>query len=235
MAYDKSDPRAALAGGTRTLGANVAPQSFEFDHREPDERSAAGSVSWWVRSQAIVYNHVRAVAGDIVGRSGQAEEYAVLLPDAGTSARIRAAGEERALVAPALAFVPAGDSEIVVETDATVVRVFAAATADDLCRRCANDAFYATPDPNVAPFVAWPDPPAGQAIRIYAVDEVPRDKARLGRIFRGSTFMINWIYPDHGARDTTRLSHITTTTSSSCHCSSRATTSTTCGRPGPST
>ena len=208
MPYDRSDPRSQLASAARPLAsnaANVEPQAFELGKLPPTETTAMGSSLWWVRSQAVVLNHIAAAAGDTFAREDQVDEHVVLLLEAGT-ATLRANGTERVVDGPAVVFVPPGRSEVVATQDMTVVRLFVAATAEDLGERCANRAFYATPDPNVAPFVAWPAPPSGSALRVYPIDEIVRSNERFGRILRCSTFMINWLYPEPGPRDPARLS-----------------------------
>jgi hypothetical protein len=190
----------------RNPGANVAPQAFEFGRLDPDEMTGAGSALWWVRSQACVYNHVEAAAGDSISRDDQADEYVVLVPTPGAPFTVRTPAEEVHGRGPALVVVPPGRSAFVAGAAATVVRLFAAATAPDLCARCGNAAFYDRPDPNVAPFAPWPDPLGGHRIRSYAVDEVAPHPGRFGRIYRCSTFMVNWFYPDPGPRDPAAMS-----------------------------
>lgn len=190
---------------TRCVGVNLAPQAFQFGDLSPMEVSDRGSEMWWVRSQAIIYNHIRAATGDVIVRERQADEYAVLLPDSGTAV-IRANDTERIAVAPAVVFVPAGQSEICPRSDMTIIRLFVSATAGDLATSCVNHAVYATPDPNVAPFEAWPDPPTGPEIHVYPIDDIEPSSERFGRILRSSNFMINWFYPEPGPRDATRLS-----------------------------
>ena len=73
-------------------------------------------------------------------------------------------------------------------------------------RECRNADNYVEPDPNVAPFAPWPDPPAGYGIRIYPLAGVPDDSGRFGRIFRCSTLMINYLDPTDGPRDPSKLS-----------------------------
>jgi hypothetical protein len=209
MAYDPSDLRSQLstAGATATLtrsaGANVAPQYFEFDQMAPSSLTDAGSSLWWVRSQTCVANYARARAGDPLERRGQADEYVVLLPD--TAATLTAGAEEVTAPARAVVVMPPGDSTVTLNADGQVLRLFSTESAD-LCDLCANQDFYADPDPNVAPFAAWPDPPDGHRIRVYALDEVERDPNRFGRLFRCSTVMVNYFYEDPGPRDPHKLS-----------------------------
>ena len=58
----------------------------------------------------------------------------------------------------------------------------------------------------MAPFAAWPDPVGGHRVRVYSLDNWPADPDRFGRIFRCSTFMINYFYPVPGPRDPSKMS-----------------------------
>ncbi len=208
MAYDPSDLRSQLGGTatmTRAAGANVAPQYFEFAKRAPSETTAAGSRLWWARSQTCVYNHVEATAGERLERAEQTDEYVLLLPDAGSAVTVSAGTERVPVAGKAIVVVPPGASTVVVDAAGTVVRLFST-QSEDLCLRCDNNAFYAEPDPNVAPYQAWPDPPAGHRIRVYLLDDYPQDPNRFGRLFRCSTFMVNYFYTDPGPRNPAKLS-----------------------------
>lgn len=206
MPFDRSDLRSQLSSGgsTATLGVNMAPQAFEFGRQDPTETSDGGSRLWWVRSQAVVVNHVELAAGDTLASGDRPDEHVVLVADASTTITVRAAGDEVQATGPALVVVPPGQSEL--DGAGTVVRLFAAATSPDLCVRCDNDAVYATPDPNVAAFAPWPDPAGGHGLRVYAMDDHPPSEERFGRIFRCSTFMVNWFHPQLGPRDPAKMS-----------------------------
>jgi hypothetical protein len=89
-----------------------------------------------------------------------------------------------------VAFVPAGASTITVRKGGRLLRLITV-RSEDLAAKCSNAADYATPDPNVAPFAAWPDPVGGRRIRVYPGDVAP-EQGRFGRIYRGSTVMVNF-------------------------------------------
>jgi hypothetical protein len=204
--YEQDDPRSQLATTTaRSVGACLAPQYFEFASLEPDATSPAGTRTWGVRSQSVCVLLSQAAAGDPLGRLDQPDEYMVLLPDPGASATVSAGGEHRTVTGRAVVVVPPGDSEVVLDENGTVVRLFSTQAAD-LVEQCRNRDVYREPDPNVAPFAPWPDPPAGHQLRVYALDDIPPDPARFGRILRCSTLMVNYFYPDDGARDPCKLS-----------------------------
>ncbi|MEZ5266070.1 MAG: hypothetical protein R2755_30755 [Acidimicrobiales bacterium] len=209
MAYDTSDLRSQLssagAGAERAAGANVAPQYFEFERRPPTETTAAGSRSWWGRSQSCVFNHVEAAAGDPLTRAEQTDEYVVLLPDEHPDVTVTWGEQTERVTGRALVVVPPGASAVTAAAPTTVVRLFTT-RSEELCARCDNAGFYATPDPNVAAYQPWPDPPAGHRIRVYLLDDVKPDPNRFGRLFRCSTLMVNYFYADPGPRDPAKLS-----------------------------
>jgi hypothetical protein len=207
MAYDPTDLRSRLAPtatASRVAGANVAPQYFEFDTFPPTETSDAGTTSWWVRSQACVVNYLDAAAGERLERTGQPDEYVILADDASASLTLEADGESVQATGRVLVVMPPGDSAVTAAGGTRLVRLFTT-QSDDLCQRCDNDGFYVTPDPNVAPYQPWPDPPDGHRIRCYQLDDFPADDGRFGRLFRCSTFMINYFYLV-GPRDPAKLS-----------------------------
>jgi hypothetical protein len=217
MPYDVTDLRSQLGSATGTSGAAGPtgvvwpPQFFSFPTMTPTETSAAGSVTWLVRSQncCVAFSQMR--AGDQLTRLAQPDEYVVLSTEddaqvsvswsgpAGTSGvggELRSAG---------LIVVPPGDSTVTVHTACAVSRVFSCQSTD-LLARCANAAEYAMADPNVAPYMPWPDPPTGRRVRVYAMADVPTDASRFGRIFRCSTIMVNIFEIDPAPRDPAKLS-----------------------------
>jgi hypothetical protein len=205
--YEQDDPRSQLATTTtaRSVGACLAPQYFEFASLEPDHVSPAGTRTWCVRSQSVCVFFSQAAPGDALRRDDQPDEYMVLLPAPGASAAVSAGGEPRTVSGRAVVVVPPGDSAVVLHEGGMVVRLFSTQAAD-LLEQCRNRDVYVEPDPNVAPFAPWPDPPAGHRLRVYALDDIPPDPARFGRILRCSTMMVNYFYPDDGARDPRKLS-----------------------------
>src|SRR5437879_6387873 len=61
------------------------------------------------------------------------------------------------------------------------------------------------PHPNLPPFEPWPEATAGAKIRTYSLD-VAATPGRFGRIFRCSTFMVNFLEPKNGPRDPSKMS-----------------------------
>jgi hypothetical protein len=209
--YDPTDPRSALMTGPPapagpTLSQRcAAPQYFEFSTLEPDEVMPAGTTSWYVRGQnfALVYSSAR--AGEVLRRAGQTDEHVLLLPSPESAVTITTAEGTTRVEGRAVVLVPPGDSEVVVEADSELVRLFSCEAAD-LLARCRNRDAYDEPHVNVAAFRPWPDPVDGYRLRVYPLSELPVDPARFGRILRSTTFMINYFYPEIGPRDPAKLS-----------------------------
>jgi hypothetical protein len=205
--YEQDDPRSQLGTSTltRSVGACLAPQYFEFAALEPDDGSAAGTRTWYVRSQSVAVAYSEVAPGDALARQGQPDEYIVLLASPNGTATVTAGAERVDVDGAAVVVVPPGDSTVVVPSGGPVVRLFSTQAAD-LTERCRNRDVYVQPDPNVAPFEPWPEPVGGERVRVYRLDDFPADTARFGRIFRCRTLMVNYFYPEIGERDPRRLS-----------------------------
>ena len=128
----------------------------------------------------------------------------MLLHDAPTTADVEAGAETKSIAGYTVTFVPPGDSSVTLPKGGRLVRMFTT-RSDDLAAKCSNAKAYAKPHPNIPPFQAWPEPKGGFRIRSYSLD-YPAEEGRFGRIFRCTTFMVNYIDPRRGPRDTTKLS-----------------------------
>jgi hypothetical protein len=203
--YDVSDPRAALAPAAAANVATefAAAEYARFYETEPQDSGSAGRI-WYARGQNYVVAYGEAEAGAVLARDGQIDEYAVILPDAGSGAEIRAGGETTTVGGYSIAFVPPGDSKIKMLSKGRIVRLITSRSAD-LTAKCSNAASFAKPHPNIPPFKPWPAPPDGYRIRTYSLD-VKQEGGRFGRIFRCTTFMINYLDARNGPRDITKLS-----------------------------
>lgn len=206
MPYGPGDPRAQLdASPRRSPDACAAPQYFDFTRLTPEEVSGHGSRTWWVRGQNFALAYTVAQPGEVLDRSGQPDEYVVLLPEEGAAAKVCAGSDESEVQGAAMVVVPPGASRIEVSGETQVVRLFSAASPD-LLGRCRNHDDYREPHANVAPFAPWPDPVDGHRIRVYRVADHPYADGRFARLFRCSTFMVNLFDPDLAPRDPDRLS-----------------------------
>jgi hypothetical protein len=206
--YDASDPRSTLASMAATT-TKVTPSQFaaadygRFYETAPQENNASGK-TWLTRSQNAVTAYTEAADGARFVRQGQVDEYVLLLPDHGVSAEVVARGERTKVPGYSIAFIPAGDSEITISGNGAVVRLYTT-RSEDLARACANAQAYEAPHPNVASFRPWPEAKSGPKVRVYTLD-VPDEPGRFGRIWRCSTFMVNYLPPQVGPRDVTKLS-----------------------------
>ncbi len=203
--YDTSDPRASLAPAAAKLHPTefAAADCGKFYESPPQQEDANGR-SWFIRSQNCVIVHTEAVDGARVAREAQQDEYALLLPDESVSAAVTTATGTVEVPGHSLAFIPAGDSTIRIAGDGPVIRLFTT-RASDLAARCSNAAAYETARANLPPFQPWPAARAEGQVQVYSLD-VPDEPGRFGRIWRCSTLMVNFLPPQTGPRDVTKLS-----------------------------
>jgi len=205
--YLKSDPRSALASPsaakapapTEFAGAEYA-KFYELAAQEDD----GSSRTWYARGQNFIIAYSETKPGARFVREAQPDEYVVLLPDTATTADIATAVDARTVAGYSVAFVPPGESKVVLPNGGRIIRMFTTRSAD-ISAKCANAASYAKPHPNIPAFEPWPAPRDADRIHAYSL-EVKAQDGRFGRIFRCSTFMVNYLEPRHGKRDVTKLS-----------------------------
>jgi hypothetical protein len=179
--YDASDPRSRLAAPAPAATEFSAAEYAKF-YETPPQETGAGGRTWYARGQNYVVAYTEAKPGATFERSGQPDEYAIIVPDAATKIEISAGAQTERIDGYAVAFIPPGDSTIKVPTGGRIVRLFTS-RSEDLTAKCSNAASYARPHPNIPPFEPWPAPPGGYRIRAYSLD-VQQDSGRFGRIFR---------------------------------------------------
>ena len=206
--YDASDPRSKLSGSkgaARAVPAEFAGAEYiKFYETEPQEVAPNNSRTWYARGQNFVLEFTEAEVGATLLCSEQRDEHAVLLPDSGASIEIDAGGGSETVAGPSVVFVPPGNSNLTVRSRGRVIRLFTARSGN-LAAKCANARSYQRAHPNVAKFEPWPTPRDGYRIRAYSLD-VPKGEGRFGRIFRCTSFMVNFLDPSRGPRDVTKLS-----------------------------
>lgn len=188
----------------------VTPPDVQFSDLgtgEPDETTPGGSATWYVRGHNFVLAWTAMVAGDVLARDVQPDEYVVILPYQSGDIEVRAGGEREPVSGKAVVVVPPGSSEVSALGDCTVVRLFTS-RSEDMLAKARNAEAYREPHPNVAPFEPWPDAPEGHAIRAYRLADlvVTQDPTRPGQLLRCSTFMVNFLAPRVGPRDPEKLS-----------------------------
>ncbi|MET0428615.1 MAG: hypothetical protein ABW026_08955 [Microvirga sp.] len=206
--YDKSDPRAGLSTASSATTAPVwshyTPADYErFYERAPQESGDWGR-SWFVRGAngIVVYSELN--PGAVLARQGQIDEWVLLQPDPETAATVTAGGETRTVAGFSVTFVPPGDSTVTIDRGGRFVRLYTT-RSDDLVALCPNNAAHAVRHENVPAFAPWPVPKDGYRVRSYSLD-VPDEPGRFGRIWRCTTFMVNYLAPQQGPRDITKLS-----------------------------
>jgi hypothetical protein len=203
--YNATDPRASLASAKPgpTASAFAGAEYAKF-YNTPAREDDGNGKSWYARGQNFIIAHTEAKPGASFARNGQVDEYVVLLPNPDNSAVITWKGESHTVPGYSVAFVPPGDSTVVLPKGGRMVRMFTTRSAD-LAAKCQNAASYEKLHPNIPPFVPWPEPKGGLRVRSYTLD-VPEEPGRFGRIWRCTTFMVNYLPAQRGPRDITKLS-----------------------------
>lgn len=202
--YKDKDPRAAIFAATSKppqTGLIAQEQVAEF-HKLPPQDEAEGRKQWLQRGCNFVLAYGEAQPGASFTRDNQSDEYVVLLPD--SPAEIEANGVTANVAARSIVFVPPGTSRVSLPQGGTIVRLFTTAAAD-LVALCPNADAYDAGRSHIPPFAAWPEPVGGYQIRAYSLD-VPAQEGRFGRIFRCTTFMVNFLDVQTGPRDPKKLS-----------------------------
>jgi len=208
--YSKDDIRSTLAAAAPAKEVDPstpikASQWIEFLSLDPTSVAANGSRTWVARAANLVIAYTDAKAGDVFARTGQPDEYAVLVYSESAPIRV-VAGEESAEVAEeAFVVVPPGDSSVEVLADGILIRLFSS-VADDLREGSLNAEAYAEPDLRAAPLEPWPDPVGGFRLRVYNLADTPIAPGRFGRIFRTTNLMVNFLAEEPGPRDKYKLS-----------------------------
>jgi hypothetical protein len=204
--YTASDPRSALAPAAKSAGVPtaLAPASYCRFYATPPQEDGPNGKVWYARGANFLVAYTQAAEGGTFSRTGQVDEWAIIVPDKDTRLEIET-GAGKTVVEPySVVFVPPGDTTVRVPTGGRIVRLFSTRSAD-LAAKCQNAAAYASPPPNIPPFQPWPDPIGGFKVRTYSLD-VGGETGRFGRIFRCTTLMINYLDPRQGPRDTAKLS-----------------------------
>ena len=206
--FDPGDPRAGLA--PIDSSSVPAPMGYaggeyvRFRDVDPVEE-AADCRTWFVRGQNFVVAYSEVQRGARFARAGQLDEWVLLLPGGRTRARVTVGGGQETLVeGHSLVIMPPGDSEVEALGDGQLVRLFTSCSGD-LASGAVNASSYEHPHPNVGLVDRWPPPVDGFRVRVYSLD-VPREEGRFGRIWRCTTFMVNYLEPTVGPRDTTKMS-----------------------------
>ncbi len=206
--YDQSDPRSSLAQAEKPKEAHVHNSYFGsqlglFYDTEPQVLDENGK-TWISRGQNFVIAYSDGKQGGVFARNAQPDEYALIIPDRETSAEITTAEGTTVVPGYSVAFLPPGESSIRMLTSGSIVRLFTP-KSKDMADAASNAGAFTGQHPNVPPFEAWPEPPGGLKLKWYTLD-VPEDPSRFGRIYRCTTFMINYLTPRVGPRERDKVS-----------------------------
>ncbi|TNC29512.1 cupin domain-containing protein [Amycolatopsis alkalitolerans] len=193
--YTTDDPRAAL-GGSGVASGIAAPEYHDF--------SGSGRRTEITRAQNVVLAYTRPSAGESLGKGEFRFEHVLLLVHHSSAAEVVAGDGKVSLRGQGMIVIPPGISEIVSLGEGDLVRLIQPDEAD-WASRARNAASYAEPHPRVTPLTPWPAP-AEDRLRFYPLADVPEDPKRFGRIFRTRAFMVNFLAPQEGPRDPSKLS-----------------------------
>jgi hypothetical protein len=206
MAFDSTDLRSTLPSSTATA---PAPERFsgaehvQFRDLAPVEKTD-GVATWYARGQNFVVGYSELDGTTAFSRTGQPDEYVVLLADDTLSATVQAPGEEAAATGRTMIVVPPGDSTVTVTGQGRVLRLLTTRSAD-VAGLAANAASYAERHENIASFQPWPEPVGGYRVRTYDLTVEPLKNPPF-RLYRCTTFMVNFIDPKQGPRDPSKMS-----------------------------
>ncbi|MEU5907248.1 hypothetical protein ABZ780_23140 [Micromonospora sp. NPDC047467] len=208
--YAADDIRSRLTTSAPTRAVDVSTpirpaQWIEFLTFAPSMVGPNGSRTWIARAANVVIAYTEARAGDVFVRTAQPDEYAVLMYSSSAPVTVSAAGSTASVSEEAFVVVPPGDSEIRVDGDGILIRLFST-RAEDLSASAINAAAYAEPDERVTPLQPWPDPVGGFALRVYRLADTPIAEGRFGRIFRTTNLMVNFLAEEPKPRDVHKLS-----------------------------
>jgi hypothetical protein len=204
--YAKEDPRHVLQPSADTAKAASGYVGAEVGlfYQDPPQVDDENGRSWMTRGQNAIVVYTEAHQGGRFERHGQVDEYVLLVPDPDTKAKITTKAGTEVVPGYSLAFIPPGDSTIEILTAGRIVRLFTP-RSEDIAAQAANADSFTRPHPAVPAFVPWPEPEGGLRLRVYSLD-VPVTPGRFGRIFRCTTFMVNYLDPRIGPRDRTMVS-----------------------------
>ncbi|WP_432839732.1 hypothetical protein [Dactylosporangium sp. CA-092794] len=204
MPYDPSDARSTLPAAKVAVPERFSgSEHVKFGELPPVEKT--GEVAtWYARGQNFVVGYSEVDGTAAFDRTAHPDEHVVLLLDDGLSATVTASGAEVPAAGRTMIVVPPGDSSVRITGRGRVLRLLTT-RAEDVAALAANAASYADRHENIAPFQPWPEPVGGYRVRTYDLTVPPLANPKF-RLFRCTTFMVNFIEPVQGPRDPAKLS-----------------------------
>lgn len=167
----------------------------------PAQVDADGSRHWATRGANFTIVVTHAMAGCVLERADNPDEYMLLLPEQ-MGAHLEANGAHIDTLGDSLSIFPPGPSRITLTTSGYVYRIFSH-LASDLHALVSNPLDYADAS-DVAPLVHWPDPVGGFKLRHYPLAEYARTENSM-RLFRCTNLMINIFLPQTKPRDPRKM------------------------------
>ena len=163
--------------------------------------------TWITRAGNFAVAVSEVEAGAVLARADNPEEYMVILPPHGATARIEAGGDAVDAGEDSLTIVPPGPSKLVATSNGLVARIFSKASGDVIAQAWNNDV-YADGAPELAPPDLWPAPYDGYRLRHYPLAQYAKaDGDRIQpRVFRSTNMLVNLFVHYKTRRDTTKLS-----------------------------
>ena len=91
MPYDPKDPRAGLmpVSAAEKPPADYAGTDYVKFYERPQDEISPGVKTWYARGQNLIIAYTEVSADTNFSRTGQPDEYFLLLPDRGTPSTLR--------------------------------------------------------------------------------------------------------------------------------------------------
>jgi hypothetical protein len=163
--------------------------SYAYLQGTPAHETEASASTWWVRAANMVTAYSEGVAGSVLERADNADEYFVWALF--TPCQVTAGGDTVDVPAGSVVIVPPGASSVRFAAAGSVWRGFTSLNAD-LLAVAPNSAEYAEHPAGVAPVDPWPMPSEGYKIRVYNLDDTPAGKPHC---YVHRTAMTNFPWP----------------------------------------
>lgn len=203
MPYEPGDVRSKLPG----ILAPAAPRFSGAEHlklyEEEPEEEGDGFRTWYVRAQNFVLSY-QEVRGASSFEGVDPEEEVLLLVDSDVHAHVVAGGDVGTFRGPTMLVLPPGRSLVECSGHGRVVRLMRANPTAPTAL-CINSQSYVQHHENVAEFRSWPAPVNAYRCRSYDLSVPPLENSAF-RLFRCTTFMVNYMDPVIGPRDPRKLS-----------------------------